>query len=71
MCQAGIATQQKNCLIVDPISKRPLLPDICVPDEQDLRFASTGSDFNPRNTTCIYPKGIYYAAPAVNPPSLA
>ncbi len=29
------------------------LPNICVPDERDLRFASTGSNFNPRNTTCI------------------
>ena len=27
----------------EPISKRPLLPNICVPDERDLRFASTGS----------------------------
>ncbi len=23
------------------------LPDFCVPDERDLRFASTGSNFNP------------------------
>jgi len=44
------------------------LPDFCVPDERDLRFASTGSNFNPRNTTCIQPKGIYYAAPVVDPP---
>ncbi len=29
----------------EPISKRPLLYDICVPDERDLRFASTGSNF--------------------------
>jgi hypothetical protein len=34
----------------EPISKRPLLPNICVPDERDL---STGSNFNPRNTQCI------------------
>ena len=35
------------------------LSDFCVPDERDLRFASTGSNFNPRNTQCI---------PPVNPP---
>ncbi|MBW2607927.1 MAG: hypothetical protein JRD05_09855 [Deltaproteobacteria bacterium] len=23
------------------------MPDFCVPDERDLRFASTGSNFNP------------------------
>jgi len=23
-------------------------------------------NFNPRNTTCIHPKGIYYAEPVVN-----
>jgi len=28
----------------EPISKRPLLSDIC---------AASGSNFNPRNTTCI------------------
>jgi len=38
--------QQMN----EPISKRPLLSDICVPDERDL---ATGSNFNPRNTQCI------------------
>ncbi len=27
---------------LEPISKRPLLSDFCVPDERDLRFASTG-----------------------------
>jgi len=31
-------------------------------------ISASGSNFNPRNTTCIYPKGIYYAAPVVNPP---
>jgi len=57
----------KNCLILEPISKHPLLPDICVPDELDLRFALTDSNFDtlvelqryPRNTQCILP---------VNPP---
>ena len=34
----------------EPISKRPLFSDICVPDERDL---STGSNFIPRNTQCI------------------
>jgi len=34
----------------EAVSKRPLLSDICVPDERDL---ATGSNFNPRNTTCI------------------
>jgi hypothetical protein len=43
----------------EPISKRPLSSDICVPDERDLRFALTGLNFNPRNTQCI---------PPVNPP---
>jgi len=37
-------------LTVEPISKRPLLPNICVPAGRDL---STGSNFNPRNTQCI------------------
>jgi hypothetical protein len=27
--------------------------NLCVPDERDLRFASTGSNFNPRNTQCM------------------
>ena len=27
--------------------------NLFVPDERDLRFASTGSDFNPQNTKCI------------------
>jgi len=49
----------------EPISKRPIFSNLCVPDELDLRFTSTGSNFNPRNTPCIYPKGIYYAAPVV------
>ena len=37
------------------------LPNLCAPDERDLRFASTGSNFNPlrrinpRNTQCIPP----------------
>ncbi len=44
------------------------MPDFCVPDERDLRFASTGSNFNPRNIQYIHPKGIYYAAPVVDPP---
>ena len=35
---------------LEPISKRPILPNLYVPDERDL---STGSDFNPRNTQCI------------------
>ena len=30
--------------------KTPFLPNFCVPDELDL---STGSNFNPRNTTCM------------------
>jgi len=28
-------------------------------------ISAPGENFNPRNTTCIYPKGIYYAAPVV------
>ena len=52
------------------------LPDFCVPDERDLRFASTGLNFGtlvklqryPRNIQYIHPKGIYYAAPVVDPP---
>ena len=39
----------------EPISKRPLLPNMCVPAERDL---STGSNFNPQNPQCI---------PVVNP----
>jgi len=41
------------------------MPDFCAPDERDLRYASTGSNFNPRNILYIHPKGIYYAAPVV------
>ena len=37
----------------ETFEKRPLLPNSCVPDGRDLRFASTGSNFNPRNTQCI------------------
>jgi hypothetical protein len=39
----------------ESISKRPLLSNICVPDDRDL---STGSNYTPRNTQCI---------PVVNP----
>ncbi|MBW2607896.1 MAG: hypothetical protein JRD05_09700 [Deltaproteobacteria bacterium] len=35
------------------------MSDFCVPDERDLRFASTGSNFNPRNIQYI---------PVVDPP---
>jgi len=35
------------------------LPDFCVPDERDLRFASTGSNFNPRNILYIPVVEIY------------
>jgi hypothetical protein len=42
-----------------PFEVYAYLSDICVPDERDLRFASTGSNFNLQNTTCI---------PVVNPP---
>jgi len=35
------------------IHKRPFLTNFYVPDERDLRYASTGSNFNPRNTSCI------------------
>jgi len=38
---------------MSPFEVCAYLSDICVPDERDLRFASTGSNFNPRNTTCI------------------
>jgi len=41
---------KKSSFFLEQISKRPLLSDICVPDERDL---STGSNFNPRNTPCI------------------
>jgi hypothetical protein len=34
----------------EPVSKRPLLPNLCVPAERDL---STGSNFNPQNTPGI------------------
>jgi len=27
-----------------------IFPNLCVPAERDLRFASTGSNYNPRNT---------------------
>ena len=37
------------------------LPNLCAPDERDLCFASTGSNFNPRNAQCI---------PPVNPPEV-
>jgi hypothetical protein len=30
-----------------------IFPNLYVPDERDLRFASTGSNYNPRNTQCI------------------
>ena len=51
--------QKKEYQTIEPISKRPLLPNICVPDERDLRFASTGSNFNPRNTPCIFVVKIF------------
>ena len=47
----------------EPISKHPLSKSALI-----CPVSSLGSNFNPRNTTCIYPKGIYYAAPVVNPP---
>jgi hypothetical protein len=28
-----------------------IFPNLCVPAERDLRFASTGSNYNPRNTS--------------------
>ncbi len=37
----------------ETFAKRHFLPDFCVPDERDLRFASTGSNFNPRNIQYI------------------
>jgi hypothetical protein len=40
-----------------------IFPNLYVPDERDLRFASTGSNFNPRNILYIYPKGIYSVEP--------
>ena len=33
--------------------KTVIFPNLCVPAERDLRFASTGSNYNPRNTQCI------------------
>ncbi|RZB35578.1 MAG: hypothetical protein SRB2_03034 [Desulfobacteraceae bacterium Eth-SRB2] len=33
--------------IFETFEKRPLLPNACVPDGRDLRFASTVSNFNP------------------------
>ena len=30
-----------------------IFPNLYVPDERDLRFASTGSNFNSRNTKCM------------------
>jgi hypothetical protein len=30
-----------------------IFPNLYVPDERDLRFASTGSNYNPRNTQCM------------------
>jgi hypothetical protein len=47
--------EEENKIQDEPISKRPSLPNLSVPDERDLRFASTGSNFNPRNTQCIPP----------------
>ena len=32
---------------IETFTKRPLLPNSGVPDNRDLRFASTGSNFNP------------------------
>ena len=42
-----------NRTYVETFEKRPLLPNSCVPDGRDLRFASTGSNFNPQNALCI------------------
>ncbi|MBW2589786.1 MAG: hypothetical protein JRD71_03540 [Deltaproteobacteria bacterium] len=33
-----------------------------------LHADRSGSNFNPRNIQYIYPKGIYYVAPVVDPP---
>jgi hypothetical protein len=30
-----------------------IFPNLCVPAERDLRFASTGSNYNPLNTQCM------------------
>ena len=30
-----------------------IFSNLYVPDERDLRFASTGSNYNPRNTQCM------------------
>ena len=37
----------------ETFAKRPFLLNFCVPDGRDLRFATTSSNFNPRNTQCI------------------
>jgi hypothetical protein len=55
---SGIILQLKTMfcyhrLYCETFAKRPFLLNFCVPDERDLRFASTGSNFNPRNTPCI------------------
>ena len=39
--------------ILRPFAKRHFLSDFCVPVERDLRFASTGSNFNLRNIPYI------------------
>jgi len=44
----------------EPIPKRPISKSALI-----CPISASGSNFNPRNTTCIHPKGIYYAAPVV------
>jgi len=39
--------------IFETFEKRPLFPNSCVPHGRDLRFPSTGSNFNPQNIQCI------------------
>jgi len=51
--------RERKKIIRETFAKRHFLSNFCVPDERDLRFASTGLNFNPRNSQCI---------PVVNPP---
>ncbi|MBW2606191.1 MAG: hypothetical protein JRD05_01010 [Deltaproteobacteria bacterium] len=43
------------------------MSDFCVPDERDLRFASTGSNFGTLVKLQRYPRNIQYI-PMVDPP---
>jgi hypothetical protein len=44
-----------------------IFPNLCVPAERDLRFASTGSNYNPRNTQCmdacpaVFKRGVFFS----------